>query len=119
VPVDTVVLVVDDDLDIRRSVVQALEDDGMLAISAASGQEALRILNCDPTVGVLLTDIMMPGITGTTLAEQAARLRPDVKVVFMTAYADAGDLPRNRPVLSKPFASDQLCKSVRAACARN
>src|ERR1700737_3852451 len=61
VPVHPVVLVVDDDPDIRRSVVQALEDDGMMGIGAASGQEALRILNRDPTVGVLLTDIMMPG----------------------------------------------------------
>ena len=119
VPVHPVVLVVDDDPDIRRSVVQALEDDGMMGIGAASGQEALRILNRDPTVGVLLTDIMMPGITGTTLADHAARLRPDLKVMFMTAYADAGDLPRNRPVLAKPFATDTLCNSVRAACAPN
>jgi CheY-like chemotaxis protein len=119
VPVHPVVLVVDDDPDIRRSVVQALEDAGMMGIGAASGQEALRILDRDPTVGVLLTDIMMPGITGTTLADHAARLRPDVKVMFMTAYADAGDLPRNRPVLAKPFATDQLCNSVRAACAPN
>jgi CheY-like chemotaxis protein len=119
VPVHPVGLVVDDDPDIRRSVMQALEDAGMMGIGAASGQEALRILDRDPTVGVLLTDIMMPGITGTTLADHAARLRPDVKVMFMTAYADAGDLPRNRPVLAKPFATDQLCNSVRAACAPN
>jgi CheY-like chemotaxis protein len=118
-PVHPVVLVVDDDPDIRRSVVQALEDNGMMGIGAASGQEALRILNRDPTVGVLLTDIMMPGITGTTLADHAARLRPDLKVMFMTAYADAADLPRNRPVLAKPFATDTLCNSVRAACAPN
>jgi CheY-like chemotaxis protein len=87
----------------------------MMGIGDASGQEALRILNRDPTVGVLLTDIMMPGITGTTLADHAARLRPDLKVMFM----DAGDLPRNRPVLAKPFATDTLCNSVRAACAPN
>jgi hypothetical protein len=37
----------------------------------------------------------------------------------MTAYADAGDLPRNRPVLAKPFATDTLCNSVRAVCAAN
>ncbi len=118
-PVHPVVLVVDDDPDIRRSVVQALEDDGIMGIGAASGHEALRILDRDPTVCLLLTDIMMPGITGTTLADHATSLRPDVKVMFMTAYAHAGDLPRNRPVLAKPFATDTLCNSLRAVCAAN
>jgi CheY-like chemotaxis protein len=117
VPTRPIVLVVDDDPDIRRSVVQALEDDGMTGIGATSGQEALRILGRDPTIALLLIDIMMPGITGTTLADHAVRLRPDVKIMFMTAYVQAGDLPQDRPVLAKPFAVDQLCATVRAACA--
>jgi CheY-like chemotaxis protein len=49
----------------------------------------------------------MPGIAGTTFADQAARLRPNVKVMFMTAYAGASDLPRNTPVLAKPFATER------------
>jgi CheY-like chemotaxis protein len=117
VPIHPIVLVVDDDPDIRRSVVQALEEDGIMGIGAASGHEALRILDRDPTISLLLTDIMMPGITGTTLADHATRLRPDVKVMFITAYALAGDLPRTRPVLAKPFAIDHLCTTVRAVCA--
>lgn len=111
-----VVLVVDDDPDICRSVVQALEDDGMMGIGAASGQEALRILSSDPTITLLLTDIMMPGIAGTTLADRAAELRPDVKVMFMTAFAQV-NVVRQRPVLDKPFGSDELCAKIRAACA--
>ncbi len=55
-------------------------------IEAASGHEALRILDRDPTIGILLSDVMMPGITGITLAQQVAALRPDVKILLTTAY---------------------------------
>ena len=112
-----VVLVVDDDPDICRSVLQALDDDGMMGVDAASGQEALRILSGDPTIRLLLTDIMMPGIAGTVLADRAAELRPDVKVMFMTAYAQASLLGQGRPVLGKPFGSDALCATIRSAWA--
>ena len=112
---DLVVLVVDDDPDIRRAVVQALEDDGMIGVTAASGHEALRILSGDSTIRLLLTDIMMPGIAGTVLADRAAELRPDVQIMFMTAYAEANRAWANRPMLDKPFASDRLCAAVRAA----
>lgn len=112
-----VVLVVDDDPDVCRSVLQALEDDGMMGIDAASGQEALRILSGDPTIRLLLTDIMMPGIAGTTLADRAAELRPDVKVMFMTGYAEAGLLGQDRLVLGKPFGSEALCATIRSAWA--
>jgi CheY-like chemotaxis protein len=109
-----VVLVVDDDPDIRRSVVQALEDGGMTGIPAASGREALRILDRDRTISILLTDIMMPGITGTTLADQASGLRPDVKIVFMTAYAAVDPVGSTRPLVGKPFGTNELCTSIRA-----
>ncbi len=112
-----VVLVVDDDPDICRSVLQALDDDGMMGVDAASGLEALRILSVDPTIQLLLTDIVMPGIAGTTLAERAAALRPDVKVMFMTAYAEAGVVAPDGPVLGKPFGSDALCATIRSAWA--
>jgi CheY-like chemotaxis protein len=109
-----VVLVVDDDPDIRSSVVQALEDGGMTGIPAASGHEALRILGGDRTISILLTDVMMPGITGTTLADRANELRPDVKIVFMTAYAAADPIGSTRPRVGKPFRTSELCASIRA-----
>ena len=110
-----VVLVVDDDSYTRRAVVQALADDGMTGIEAASGQEALRILGRDQSIGLLLTDIMMPGIAGTTLADRASVVRPDVKIMFMTAYAAA--VGSGRPLIEKPFGTDALCATVRAMCA--
>jgi CheY-like chemotaxis protein len=111
------VLIVDDDPDIRRAVVQALEDDGMIGVTAASGHEALRILGGDSTIRLLLTDIMMPGIAGTVLADRAAELRPDIQIMFMTAYAAASRSWPDWPVLDKPFASDRLCAAIRAVSA--
>jgi CheY-like chemotaxis protein len=109
-----IVLVVDDDPDIRRAVVQALADDGMTGIEAASGQEALRILGRDRTIALLLTDIMMPGITGTTLADRAGEVRPDVKIMFMTAYVAAGLAGSGGLLIEKPFGTDKLCATIRA-----
>jgi CheY-like chemotaxis protein len=96
-----VVLIVDDDPDVRQSLIQALEHDGMTVVEAASGQEALRILASDPTIRVMLADIMMPGITGITLAERAAGLRPDVKVVLVTGYARTWSEKRQRSFRSR------------------
>jgi two-component system NtrC family response regulator len=109
-----VVLVVDDDPDIRHAVVQALNDDGMIGVTASSGGEALRILSGDPTIGLLLTDILMPGIAGTVLAERASELRPDVRVMFMTAYGEVSREWDSRPILDKPFGSERLCAAIRA-----
>jgi CheY-like chemotaxis protein len=115
-PTHLVVLVVDDDIEVRRSVVDALESDGMTVIDAASGQEALRILGGDPTICLLLTDIMMPGITGITLAERAAEIRPDVKIILMTAYAPQDVVRATTPLIEKPFGLDELCHTIRFAC---
>lgn len=112
-----VVLVVDDDSYTRQAVVQALADDGITGIEAASGQEALRILSGDRSIGLLLTDIMMPGIAGTTLADRASEVRPDVKIMFMTAYATA--VGTGRPLIEKPFGTDALCATIRAMYAAN
>jgi two-component system cell cycle response regulator CpdR len=108
-----VVLVVDDDPGVRQMLIHALEADGMTVVGAASGREALRILQCDPTVTVLVSDIMMPGITGITLAAEAVKLRPDVKTLLMTAYAPA-DLTRSPgSVLTKPVRISDLYTSIR------
>ena len=111
-PRGPVVLVVDDDPDVREVLALALRGDGMMVIEAATGGEALRILGGDPTIGTLLTDIMMPGITGITLAERAATLRPDLKIIFISAYPAAGRPPGL--LLCKPFRLDELRAMLRA-----
>jgi CheY-like chemotaxis protein len=114
---DPVVLVVDDDPGVRQVLVTALEMDGMTVVDAAHGQEALRILQHDPTICVLVADIMMPGITGVTLVEQAAKLRPDVKTLLMTAYAPDDLVHGAGSVVKKPIPVAELCANIRALCA--
>ena len=114
-PAALVVLVVDDDRDVRRVMVEALAKDGMTVIDAASGREALRILQVDGTIGVLVSDVMMPGISGVVLAEQAERLRPSLKTLLLSAYAPA--LHGARRIIEKPVRMAQLCAEIRALLA--
>jgi two-component system, NtrC family, response regulator HydG len=80
------VLVVDDDRANLESVCRIFQREGVATLSAANGQEALDLLR-KPEVGVMVTDLMMPGMDGQELLKAARTLRPDVEVVLMTAYA--------------------------------
>jgi CheY-like chemotaxis protein len=111
-----VVLLVDDDPEVRQVLARALEADGMTVVEASTGGEALRILKGDPSIDVLVTDVMMPGITGNTLVEQAAKLRPDLKTLMVTAYAPAGLVRYTTTVMTKPFRIAELCQRVRTLC---
>jgi CheY-like chemotaxis protein len=113
---DPVVLVVDDDSDVRESIIHALEMDGMTVVDAAGGEEALRILQCDRSISVMLTDIMMPGITGVTLAERVAEVRPDVRILLMTAYAPSDLMQGAVSVMIKPFRIAVLRARIRSLC---
>jgi len=107
-----VVLVVDDDPEVRETLVNILEARGYTVIDAASGREALDILEHDETVQVLFTDVMMPGISGITLARKAMELRPDLKVVLASAYMRDGGAPGEMPVLKKPFHTADLLDAI-------
>jgi CheY-like chemotaxis protein len=106
-----VVLVVEDDPDVRQTAVELLEDNGFTAVEAASGREALEILRRDPTIRVMFSDVIMPGISGTTLAQRAMEIRPDLKVLLTSAFlrdAAAGDLE----VLQKPYSEEDLVERL-------
>jgi CheY-like chemotaxis protein len=104
-----VVLVVDDDPAVRRVVVEGLDRDGMTVIEASGAAEALRIIQADRSVSVLLSDVIMPGISGVMLADRAVALRPDLKVLLFSAYPAAAA----RRVLEKPVRLAQICAEVR------
>jgi two-component system cell cycle sensor histidine kinase/response regulator CckA len=106
-----VVLVVDDDNDVRITVVGILESRGYTVVEAASGREALEILDRDETIGVLFTDVMMPGISGITLAKKALEKRPHLKVVLTSAYMREGP-DAQIPVLKKPFHTADLLHAI-------
>jgi len=81
------ILVVEDDADVRAYVVEALGGLGYDVLEAGHGEDALRLLDEHKTVSLLLTDVVMPGMNGRKLAEEARERRPGLKVLFMTGYS--------------------------------
>lgn len=83
------VLVVEDDPDVRELAVEILEMNGYTVLSAANGAEALGILRRERDIGLMFTDIVMPGgMNGAQLAEAALRVQPALKILFASGYAD-------------------------------
>ena len=115
------VLVVDDDRDIRDSLVEALEDHGHRAVGAANGREALDVLrtSAEPPCLILL-DLMMPVMDGREFREQQVQspALADIPVIVISAYNDVGEQARALGVdhLRKPLAMRGLLDAVRRYC---
>lgn len=116
------VLVVEDEFLIRLTLVEALTDEGFDVAEAETGDLALPMLQADPSIGVLLTDIQLPGtLDGRRLAQRARETRPDLPVLFMTgrpdptAEAAASSLDR---FIAKPYTLADICSAVRSLTAR-
>jgi len=113
-----IVLVVEDDADVRLVSVDALRALGYTVIHAEDGPSALVMLEKHPRVDLLFTDIVMPGMTGRQLADIATTERPELKVLYATGYTrnavvHNGMLDAGVAFLSKPFTIDQLAAKVR------
>jgi signal transduction histidine kinase/DNA-binding response OmpR family regulator len=109
------VLVVEDEPLIRMATIDFVEEIGLQAIEAADGEQALSILQSDPDIDLLLTDLGLPGMTGHQLMEEALRLKPDLKIIVMSgrsAEQAAGQAPAQ--YLSKPFTLAQLRVALKA-----
>lgn len=113
-----VVLVVEDDADVRMYTTEVLEELGYRVIQAADGASALSTLASMP-VDLLFTDVVLPGgMTGAEVAAQARLLQADLKVLFTTGYAREaivhnGRLDRGVELITKPFSFDDLAMKVR------
>jgi DNA-binding NtrC family response regulator len=111
------VLLAEDEPMLRRVVSETLRRAGFVVVEVADGAAGLEILQSDTPINVLLTDIKMPGLNGYQLAEAALSLRPAMRVMLMTGYADEAmpDAIRQAsiPILRKPFNFDHLASSVR------
>jgi CheY-like chemotaxis protein len=107
------VLVVEDVALIRLTTVEMVEAIGFEALGAADGAQALALLQQDPDIAILLTDLGLPGISGRQLVEQALRLKPGLKVVVASGYREEG-FGANIGVLRKPFDLQQLERVLQA-----
>ncbi|HLY61388.1 MAG TPA: PAS domain S-box protein [Terriglobia bacterium] len=113
------VLIVEDEKDIRWLMRKAVEAKGYTVLEAHDGTEALHVAEQHPgAIHLLLTDMVMPGISGRALADQLADRRPELKVLYMSGYT--GDslnrqdaLELGAAFLQKPFAPDSLARKVR------
>jgi signal transduction histidine kinase len=118
-PAAGTVLVVEDDEIIRALIVETLEDMGFDSREAADGPAGLAILQSGQTVDLLVTDIGLPGLNGRQVADAARVLRPGLRVLFMTGYAEnalsgSDYLGKGMALITKPFAIDAFTQRVQA-----
>jgi len=111
------VLVVDDEPTVRMLVGEVLRELGYTALEAADGASGLRVLESQARVDLLVTDVGLPGdVNGRRLADAARRVRPALKVLFITGYAEnavLGTLQPGMQVMAKPFAMEALALRIR------
>ena len=115
------VLVVDDDADVLRVVQSILTDQGYEVIATRSANDAIKALGrLGHTPDLLLTDVVMPGMSGPMLVDHLLRIAPDLKVLFMSGYDDRQVVrryvvERGFHLISKPFTPKELRREIRAA----
>jgi two-component system, cell cycle sensor histidine kinase and response regulator CckA len=117
---ETVLLVEDED-DVRRLLAHVLAQRGYKVLGACDGEEALHLVEKHGLeIRLVLTDMVMPRMSGRELGEHLARLRPDLKIIYMSGYTDdvlvrTGALGPGMTFLQKPLRSDELTSKVREA----
>jgi two-component system cell cycle sensor histidine kinase/response regulator CckA len=118
-PSPSTLLVVDDEEMVRRLAARMLVTMGYRVLEAGSGQEAVRLLRRGAhRIDAVLTDVAMPGIGGRELGETIARCWSQIRVLYMSGFAEKrmvsdGALDPTVPFIQKPFTSEQLGRKVR------
>jgi two-component system NtrC family sensor kinase len=113
------VLVVEDDPQVNKLAVEALQERGYQVTSAPDGAAALQLVESAPHIDLLLTDVVLPGgMNGRQLCEAVHKLRPSIRVLYMTGYTrnaiiHHGRLDPDIDLLTKPFTADGLARKVR------
>ena len=122
---DTVVLVIDDEPTVRMLITDALGDLNYTCIEAVDGPSGLEMLQSAKRIDLLITDVGLPGgLNGRQVADAALVLRPQLKVLFITGYAENaafnhGHIGPGMAVLTKPFAISELARRVERMLGRN
>src|SRR5215468_9779222 len=110
------ILLAEDDIELRRFLVKALQNAGFDVMSYDNGLSAYQRLREEP-FELLLTDIVMPEMDGIELARRAAELDPEIKIMFITGFAAVtlntnSRAPKNARVLPKPFHLKDLVREI-------
>ncbi len=114
-----VVLVVEDEPVVRGLIVETLSELGYTALEAADGAKGVEMLQSRRRIDLLVTDIGLPELNGRQVADAGRSLRPGLKVLFMTGYAEnaalaSGFLEPGMSMITKPFAMEALATRIRA-----
>ncbi len=115
------ILIVEDDEMVRKYTERVLKGIGYRVLIAADGEEAVRIAGeHEGPIHLMLTDVVMPGMSGQEIEEKLRTLRPDIKALYMSGYTDDaivhhGVLDKGKVFLQKPFTIDALGRKVREA----
>jgi CheY-like chemotaxis protein len=117
---DETILLVEDETVVRQLVAEILENAGYTVLPAGDGPSALELLRrrSDP-INLLLTDVVMPGMSGPEVAAAVTSMRPGTEVLYMSGYTDSaighhGVLEPGIAFLQKPFSADDLTRKVRS-----
>lgn len=117
------VLIVEDEPPILQLLADYLDGLGYQILKASNSSEAFEILATRPRLDLLLTDYRLPdGVSGVMIAEPALKLRPDLKVIFISGYPfeieDTGSpIAKTAPILQKPFSLEKLHQKIQALLA--
>uniref|UniRef100_UPI0031F5766F ATP-binding protein n=1 Tax=Sphingomonas sp. UBA4815 TaxID=1947533 RepID=UPI0031F5766F len=112
------VLVIDDEATVRMLIVEVLEEAGYTAIEAEDGPSGMKVLQSDIAIDLLITDVGLPGgMNGRQVADAAREIRPDLKVLFVTGFAENaavgnGHLSPGMAVVTKPFVMTELGNKI-------
>ena len=117
---EATVLLVEDEASLRKLTRAVLEEMGYVVLEAADATEGLTIAKKSRAIDLLLTDVVMPGMSGRALADALAISHPDTRVLFMSGYthgeiAQRGVLEAGRAILHKPFTREELIRRVEEA----
>ncbi|MBX5174611.1 response regulator [Rhizobium sp. NZLR1b] len=110
------VIVVEDDMLVRLDLVMSLEDEGFIILEASNADEALEILNANPEIRLMFTDIDMPGtMDGLKLAAAVRDRWPPVKIIVTSGHRDLTDelLPVEGRFFSKPYDHARVISTIR------
>jgi CheY-like chemotaxis protein len=116
VPSGVTILLVDDDSAVREVTASLLREFGYGVIEAGSGNAALDLLRGGAAVDLLLADYAMPGMNGVETVREAQALRPGLRALFITGFADLAALREvgEERIIQKPFREDELARKVAA-----